>query len=218
MKCVSECHQNCANLRWRRRIYAKIAGSFASAGVIIVDRIQSPELVHEFSGPGIVGSLAERACRCAGAVRAAVVLLSGRRGARGVHAVGGQREAPANPAAWLFTVVRNGAISAGRAESRRRKHEASAAHQAADWFEANEGDSIDTQVAANGLNRLPLEEREVIVAHVWGGLTFAEIAEIVGSSTSAIHRRYQSGLQALRNLLGEKCLPTTDSTKHCRKS
>ena len=68
------------------------------------------------------------------------------------------------------------------------------------------------------LNRLPLEEREVIVAHVWGGMTFAEIAELVGTSTSSVHRRYQAGLQTLRNLLGEKCLPTTDSTKHCRKS
>ena len=100
-----------------------------------------------------------------------------------------EREAPANPAAWLFTVVRNGAISAGRAESRRRKHEASAAHQTADWFEANAADSIDARVAANGLNRLPLEEREVIVAHVWGGLTFAEIAQLVSTSTSSVHRR-----------------------------
>ena len=56
-----------------------------------------------------------------------------------------EREAPANPAAWLFTVVRNGAISAGRAESRRRKHEASAAHQTAEWFEADAADSIDAQ-------------------------------------------------------------------------
>ena len=91
-----------------------------------------------------------------------------------------EREAPANPAAWLFTVVRNGAISAGRAESRRRKHEAWPPHQIADWFEADAAEALMRRVAANGLNGLPLEEREVIVAHVWGGLTFAEIAAISG--------------------------------------
>src|SRR4051812_11239691 len=78
-----------------------------------------------------------------------------------------ERAVPANPAAWLFTVVRNGAISAGRAESRRRKHEAVAAAGIAPWFQTDEVESIDAQIAANGLSKLALEQREVVVAHVW---------------------------------------------------
>jgi RNA polymerase sigma factor (sigma-70 family) len=133
----------------------------------------------------------------------------------------GQREAPRDPAAWLFAVVRNGAISAGRAEARRRRHEAAAAEMNSDWFEAEDASgpgSIDSQAAAHGLSRLPLEEREVIVAHIWGGLTFVQIAELVDSSTSTVHRRYQAGLQTLRNLLGEPCLPTTHTTKNCPRN
>jgi RNA polymerase sigma factor (sigma-70 family) len=126
----------------------------------------------------------------------------------------GQRETPRDPAAWLFAVVRNSAISAGRAESRRRRHEAAAAEMISPWFEVVDAENADSQVVARGLSQLPLEEREVIVAHVWGGLTFAQIAELVGGSTSTVHRRYQAGLQTLRDLLGEKCLPTTRSTKN----
>jgi RNA polymerase sigma factor (sigma-70 family) len=134
----------------------------------------------------------------------------------------GQREPPREPAAWLFAVVRNGAISAGRAEARRRRHEAAAAEMNSDWFEVEDASrrpgDIDSQAAAHGLSRLLLEEREVIVAHIWGGLTFAQIAELVDSSASTVHRRYQAGLQALRNLLGEQCLPTTHSTKNYPQS
>ena len=46
------------------------------------------------------------------------------------------------------------------------------------------------------------------MAHVWGGLSFSQIAEILESSTSTVHRHYQAGLVALRELLGEAC-PTS---------
>ena len=34
--------------------------------------------------------------------------------------------------------------------------------------------------AAEALAELPLEDREIVIAHVWGRLTFQEIAEVVG--------------------------------------
>jgi RNA polymerase sigma-70 factor (ECF subfamily) len=67
---------------------------------------------------------------------------------------------------------------------------------------------LDTQSAQTALAAIPVEEREVIVAHIWGGLTFTQIADLVGASSSTVHRRYQSGLTNLRNSLGETCLPT----------
>ncbi len=127
-----------------------------------------------------------------------------------------QAECPRDAAAWLYRVVRNGAISAGRAETRRRKHETAAAVETDNWFaEVSIEMALDAQAAANALARLPEEQCEVIVAHVWGGLTFNEIAELVCSTTSTVHRRYQAGLIALRNLLGEPCLPI--KTKNCPK-
>lgn len=126
-----------------------------------------------------------------------------------------QKECPNDPAAWLFRVVRNGAITAGRAQSRRRRHEQVACAAARSWFEDETGAMLDAQAAADALAQVPLDEREIIVAHVWGGLTFEQIAELVESSSSTVHRRYQAGLSALRELLGEAC-PKNESKKNCR--
>jgi RNA polymerase sigma-70 factor (ECF subfamily) len=116
---------------------------------------------------------------------------------------------PVNPAAWLFRVVRNGAINAGTAAKRRRRHESEAAGEARTWFEmdsdATHPDSVDPEAATAELCALPLEQREVIVAHLWGGLTFEQIAEIAGSSSSTAHRHYGAGLATLRERLGVSC-------------
>ena len=118
----------------------------------------------------------------------------------------GQGVLPGHPAAWLFRVVRNGAIAAGRSAMRRRRHEARAAVGTTPWFEpAGEGDHLDPETAAAELRALPIEQREVIVAHLWGGLTFEQIAEVAGCSSSTAHRSYSAGLATLRSRLGESC-------------
>jgi DNA-directed RNA polymerase specialized sigma24 family protein len=52
---------------------------------------------------------------------------------------------------------------------------------------------------------LPLEQRETLVAHLWGGLTFEQIGELTGVSSSTAHRRYLAGLSALRERLRVTC-------------
>src|SRR4051812_32579475 len=42
---------------------------------------------------------------------------------------------PQSPSAWLFRVVRNGAIDAGQAARRRKRHEAAASAESTGWFE-----------------------------------------------------------------------------------
>ena len=126
-----------------------------------------------------------------------------------------QSRLPENPAAWLFRVVRNAAINAATAAKRRRRHESEAAIEVKIWFqsEANERDSnsLDPQTASNELQSLPLEQREVIVAHLWGGLTFVQIAEVSGMSSSTAHRLYRAGLSTLRERLGVSC-PKSQTT------
>lgn len=116
---------------------------------------------------------------------------------------------PENPAAWLYRVVRNGAISAARAAHRRRHHEAAAALQLSGWFVEGEDSLLDGAAATAALSALPLDQREVIVAHLWGGLTFEQIAEVAGCSSSTAHRRYLAGLAALRERLGVPCPKAT---------
>jgi RNA polymerase sigma-70 factor (ECF subfamily) len=120
---------------------------------------------------------------------------------------------PANAAPWLYRVVRNAAISAGRAERRRRHHESAAAARAPIWFTGPEMTGVDAEAATAALEALPPEQREVIVAHLWGGLTFEQISEVVGGSSSTAHRWYVAGLSALRERLGVPCpnKPATQS-------
>jgi RNA polymerase sigma-70 factor (ECF subfamily) len=123
-----------------------------------------------------------------------------------------QRPPPDDPVAWLFRVVRNGALDAARSQRRRQRHEAVAAARAPAWFAAD-ADTVGAEEAAAALRALPLEEREVIVAHLWGGLTFEQIAGVAGCSSSTAHRRYVAGLTALRERLQVPCpnRPTTPS-------
>jgi RNA polymerase sigma-70 factor (ECF subfamily) len=125
-----------------------------------------------------------------------------------------QRTTPRDPAAWLFKAVRNGAINAGLAQRRRRRHEARAASAAAPWFDgdasARPAQALDPESAQAALAGLPLAQREVIVAHLWAGLTFEQIADVSGMSASSAHRSYQAGLRALRERLGVQC-PTNPS-------
>ena len=68
-----------------------------------------------------------------------------------------------------------------------------------------EGDRLDAIEAARALEELPVEQREVIIARLWGELSFEEIANIYGTAVSTAHRRYQQGIAALREKLEGIC-------------
>ncbi len=123
----------------------------------------------------------------------------------------GQRQPPDRVLPWLYRVVRNGALSAARAARRRKRHESEAASRAAEWFVPSPAARLDAETAAAALRALPPEQRETVVAHLWGGLTFEQIAELTGVSSSTAHRRYLTALAALRDKLEKPCWnrPTT---------
>jgi RNA polymerase sigma-70 factor (ECF subfamily) len=116
-----------------------------------------------------------------------------------------QPRPPDNAAAWLYRVVRNGALSAARAERRRKRHESAAAAAAPNWFAAPDEAALDGEAATAALQALPPELREPLVAHLWGGLTFEQVGELTGVSSSTAHRRYLSALSALRERLRVPC-------------
>src|SRR5690348_3347922 len=81
------------------------------------------------------------------------------------------RPRPEKPAAWLYRVVRNAALNAACAARRRRRHETAAA-EVRPWFVVPDSPTLDVEAATAALQELPLEQREVIIARLWGGLTF----------------------------------------------
>ena len=115
-------------------------------------------------------------------------------------------ESPQNPTAWLYCAVRTRALNSSRSARRRQRHESVAAHGEAAWFVPSPGDRIDAHMAADVLETLPDDQREVVVAHVWGGLSFRQIGELAGISSSTAHRRYDAALSTLREELGMPCL------------
>jgi RNA polymerase sigma-70 factor (ECF subfamily) len=119
-----------------------------------------------------------------------------------------QEPPPVPVAPWLYRVVRNAAIAAARSEQRRRHHEARAARAAPAWFQPAAESALDVAEVTAALQTLPADQREAIALHLWGGLTFAEIAQIVGGSSSSAHRSYAAGLRRLRERLNACPNPT----------
>jgi len=115
------------------------------------------------------------------------------------------RKAPQDDVGWLYGTVRHKAISAARGEQRRKRRETCVAEARPEWFSGLAEQNVDARIAVEVLQALPEEQREVIVAHVWGGLSFEQIAGLVGTSDSTAHRRYQAGLTAIRKKLRVPC-------------
>jgi RNA polymerase sigma-70 factor (ECF subfamily) len=116
----------------------------------------------------------------------------------------GQPSPPGDPVAWLYRVVRNAAIDAGKADRRRRKREAAVARPVP-WFDQVAVEGLDAASAVAALESLPVEQREVIVGRLWGGMTLEEIAAVMGCSVSSAHRRFTAGVAALRERLSVSC-------------
>jgi RNA polymerase sigma-70 factor (ECF subfamily) len=103
---------------------------------------------------------------------------------------------PIAPEPYLFRAVRNAALNVRRQSSRNVPLDD---HQ--EWFEA----PAEKKEAALGLQtairRLPEEQREVVVMHVWGELTLEEIATVLEISPNTVASRYRYGLAKLREAL-----------------
>lgn len=120
-----------------------------------------------------------------------------------------QPERPENLAAWLFRVVRNRALDRARtAARRRRKHDEILSGRAA-WLTSTVDSQLDAETVTKLLGELAVDLREIITARIWGELSFEEIGELIGTSSSTAHRRYVEGLELLREKLGVTCLKKT---------
>jgi len=119
------------------------------------------------------------------------------------------RPGPTDVAAWLYRVVRNAAMDAAKTSRRRKKREAAAARPEP-WFAQDQAGGLDAKQAIVALQALPIDEREAIVAHLWGGLSFEQIGAVADCSASTAFRRFSKGIEQLRKTLEAPC-PTQPS-------
>jgi RNA polymerase sigma-70 factor (ECF subfamily) len=112
-----------------------------------------------------------------------------------------RRPSPGDVASWLYRVVRNSALDAGKRERRRRRRES---HRAVPELQLlrSSSDGDDAERAAAALRALPAEQREAITLRIWSGMTLEQIAAACGCSASTAHRRYESGIRTLQERLG----------------
>jgi RNA polymerase sigma-70 factor (ECF subfamily) len=123
-----------------------------------------------------------------------------------------QSREPDDTVAWLYRVVRNGAIDAAKLARRRKRREAASAGPSR-WFVEPDVDGLDARTAVHALEQLSDQEREVIVARHWGGLSFEQIGSVVGCSASTAFRRYTAGVEALREFY-VRIIPRTPEQIH----
>jgi RNA polymerase sigma factor (sigma-70 family) len=114
-----------------------------------------------------------------------------------------QQRIPEQPVAWLFQAVRRRAMNWARGERRRAEHHRRASEGQEAWFLEDRDPAIDPEELEELLRRLPDLEREIVIARIWGELSFEQIATLVGVSTSAAHRRYQKALSLLGDMMNE---------------
>ena len=108
------------------------------------------------------------------------------------------------PLALVFATIHRRAIDLARREDRRVGRELAAMEpQPGLWFDASMEDRELQQVIQNAMSRLPEMYREVIALKVWGGLTFAGIADVLGIPANTAASRYRYGLAELRKLTKE---------------
>jgi len=101
---------------------------------------------------------------------------------------------------WLLTVAHRRWV-----DERRRSRRQQRAFETV-GVDAERVDASGAELAAairRTLERLPEEQREVVVRRLLHGQTFRDIAVAVGLSEGAVKMRFRRGLETLRHLLGE---------------
>jgi RNA polymerase sigma factor (sigma-70 family) len=123
-----------------------------------------------------------------------------------------QSPLPENPVAWLYRVVKHRALNAARGERRRLNHEQNSwrGRLIARKNLASRTNNENHLELIDALSQLTDDVQEVVVLKTWGGLTFTEIAQVTGESSSTAHRRYDQALTHLRKIWGVECAEMTN--------
>lgn len=99
-----------------------------------------------------------------------------------------------NPVAYMFQVARNEAL---RAVKKAAKPIASVDKGAPTAVDSH-GAYDDAEIVAAALGRLSADERELIELKIYSGLTFQEVAGVLGLPSGTVATRYRRALESLR--------------------
>jgi RNA polymerase sigma factor (sigma-70 family) len=109
-----------------------------------------------------------------------------------------QGSIPEEPKLYLYRAIHNAALNLLRGDR------AVEIGEVEPWFEAPPEDFTARVALKNALLQIPAEQRQVVVLHIWGGLHFEEIAQVLGIAGNTAASRYRYGLQKLRAAMQPK--------------
>lgn len=101
--------------------------------------------------------------------------------------------------AYLFACVRNAALNEGKLRARDAPLDPDSA-----WFSPPDRDYAGEQNLRHALGALPNDQRQVMVLHVWGELTFSQISDLLNLSSNTVASRYRYALAKLRDSMFAK--------------
>lgn len=105
----------------------------------------------------------------------------------------------ADKKAYLFACVRNAVLNDSTVQRRNTTLDADSI-----WFSPPDRDYSEERNLRCALKGLPDDQREVIVLHIWGELTFSQIGELLGVSSNTAASRYRYALAKLRDSMSAK--------------
>lgn len=101
--------------------------------------------------------------------------------------------------AYLFACTRNAVLNERKFQDRHEPLEMDAA-----WFSPPDTDIAGERNLRRALAALPDDQREIVVLHIWGDLTFAQIADLLGINANTSASRYRYALTKLRDEMSVK--------------
>jgi RNA polymerase sigma factor (sigma-70 family) len=101
--------------------------------------------------------------------------------------------------AYLFACIRNAVLNERKLQERHEPLETDSS-----WFSPPDRDIAGEQNLRWSLAALPEDQREVVVLHIWGDLTFSQIADLLSISSNTAASRYRYALGKLRDLMSAK--------------
>lgn len=113
---------------------------------------------------------------------------------------------PDNPLHYCVRGFRNRALNYRRTLLRRVTRELESKR----WFERDATETPQERAAMRCLEKLPPEQREVIVLKIWHEHTFEEIGELLQMSPNTVAGRYRYGMEKLRACLKEQNYENTE--------
>jgi RNA polymerase sigma-70 factor (ECF subfamily) len=108
---------------------------------------------------------------------------------------------------WLLAVARNEALGIIRSHSRRREDALFGAEQVEDGEMAPDEKSVRDEEIRRiraALDRLPEKQRLSVGLRLFDGMSFREVAEVIGSTEGAARVNYHYGIGRLREWLHDE--------------